>query len=619
MPFNSDLPRTPGVPILEPVDQPYLSPKQAGRPGEAIAEMGDDAQSLALESQGLVAKKREAQMTVDKVAAQNQYAAADEQFQIDLKKTQDSRDVPHLVEQHQQQLNEIAKQWGKSPAAIEIGLYGDSLRPRMQHLGDVREIDLMGKEWNAQIDLQLQTLVPQLVQAQRNGDRELSGQILSHVGGMYYEAVQKGLISKDDKDLALSAFRIGVQKQLNEASINSANPAERLQAIAQLKSGGSGPLDLTNLAAGDVSALRVHAEETNQRLDNLAESQNLNVKLNIMNNAFQAPEFKHNFEAQQNALEDPGWLARNGIVDQNGLPDLVTAKKLSAEVERERTFRNQEQQDRDEKVIEKYSAAIDESKISRADIDALPDEAHGGISNRARAQLIRQWTENWRINRQMATMDRQEARQTQQEISDGVRLEFYQRIGSGELVDPMEAQTSAGLTKRDRADVLRGIQLAKNEPDFAGAVSMLNAAIPVPPKPAQNATPEQMQAYQQQNARSVENYHETLAAYNDYMKAHPGQNKLEAMRKVLEPATHKRIADMLDQRFGVDSRESMWDQIKEGKIKSYSDLFSAWKDRNKTVTPSSTSETPTAPKVGDIKTFPNGRKGKWDGTGWVAQ
>lgn len=26
-----------------------------------------------------------------------------------------------------------------------------------------------------------------------------------------------------------------------------------------------------------------------------------------------------------------------------------------------------------------------------------------------------------------------------------------------------------------------------------------------------------------------------------------------------------------------------------------------------------------APKFGDIKTFPNGRKGKWDGTGWVAQ
>jgi hypothetical protein len=26
----------------------------------------------------------------------------------------------------------------------------------------------------------------------------------------------------------------------------------------------------------------------------------------------------------------------------------------------------------------------------------------------------------------------------------------------------------------------------------------------------------------------------------------------------------------------------------------------------------------SAPKVGDTKTFPNGRKAKWDGKGWVA-
>ncbi len=599
----------PGVPTLEPVAKPMMSPREAGKPGMAIAEMADEAGSMALESQGLVAKKREAQMTVDKVAAQNQYAAADEQYQIQLKKTQNSRDIEGVVQQHQDALNDIAKQWGKSPAAVEIQMYGDGLRPRAQHLGDVREIDLMGKEWNAQTDLQLQSLMPQLVSAQRNGDRELSGQILSHVGGLYDEAVRKGLISKDDKDLALSAFRIGVQKQLNEASINSANPAERLQAIAQLKSEGSGPLDLTNLAPGDVSAMRVHAEETNQRLDNLAESQNLNAKLNIMNNAFQAPEFKHNFEAQQNALEDPKWLQRNGIVDANGTPDMVTAKKLSAEVERERTFRNQEQQDRDEKVIEKYSPSIDENKMSRADIDALPDEAHGGISNRARAQMIRQWTQNNTLNRQMATMDRQEAARAQQETSDGIKVDMYSRIASGELVDPLEIRTAPGLTKADKTQLLGAIQTAKAEPDFRGAISILNDSIPAAKLP-KNATPEQQDAYAKQNARATEDYNETLSAYNAEMKAHPGENKQEAMRKVLQPQVHKRIADMLDQRFGVDSREGLWDQIKEGKIKSYSDLFGAWRDRNKPVTPA------TGPKEGDTKRNSAGdpviyRGGKW--------
>ena len=131
---------------------------------------------------------------------------------------------------------------------------------------------------------------------------------------------------------------------------------------------------------------------------------------------------------------------------------------------------------------------------------------------------------------------------------------MYSRIASGELIDPLEVRTAAGLTKGDKAQLLGAIQTAKAEPDFRGAVSILNDSIPVIKEP-KNATPEQHDLFVKQNARATEEYNETLSAYNQEMKDHPGQNKQEAMRKVLQPAVHKRIADMLDQRFGVTANE----------------------------------------------------------------
>jgi hypothetical protein len=605
-----------GVPTLQPVDQPMMSPRIAGRPGAAIAELGGDTEQIASEGLQLQTHIRNAQKAVDQVAFQNQAKAQFDKYQIELKKTQNSRDIPDLMQKAQDDFRSLTKQWEKSPAYMEIQQQADGLMPSINEHGQIRSIDLMGKEWNAQIELQKHTLIPQLATAIRNGDTAQADYIRGYISHQYDEAEKNGLISSEDRKLDMDAQQIIIRKQLNEAAIMSANPSERMSAISQLKNGGSGPLDLNGLAPGDISALREHAMEANNTLTRLSEAQGLNAKLNITHNAFQAPEFKDNFEAQIKALNDPEWLTKHGIVDENGQPDFVMAEKLSAESVREEGFRKKEQADRDEKAIETYSAAIDENHMSRAAIDALPGEDQGGISNKARAMMIRQWTQNNTLNRQMATMERQEAQRAQQEISDGVRLDFYQRIGSGELVDPLEVKTAAGLTKKDKADVIQGITIAKNEPDFVGAISMLNTAIGMP-KPPKNATPEQMQAYQLTTQRQAEDYHETLAAYNEEMKAHPGQNKQEAMRKVLDPVVQKKIGALLDQRFGITApvvaKPSFMDVLKT----VISGGFNYPQDKG--LEPGKMVPKEEAPKVGDVKNFPNGRKGKWDGTGWVAQ
>ena len=498
------MPQIPGVPTIQPVDQPYMSPREAGRPGAAVAEIGDEAQSDALQSQQVQGRIRQAQKSVDQVAFQNQAKAAFDQYQVELKKTQNSRDVPDLVNKTRDDLNALTKQWAKSPAYMEIQQQAQSLIPEVSTHGELRSVDLMSKEWNAQIDIQKQTLLPQLAGAIRNGDTEQATYIQSYINHQYDEAQKNGLISDADRRVDMAAQQIVVRKQLNEAAITSANPGERKQAIAQLKNGGSGPLDLNGLAPGDIGALREHAIETDQTLNRLAEAGNLNAKLNIVHNAFQAPEFKNNFEAQEKALDDPQWLEQNGIVDESGKPDLVMAEKISAEAVRQEEYRKKEQVDKDEKVVEKFSPAIDENKMSRADIDALPNESQGGISNRARAQLVRQWTQNNTINRQMATMDRQEAARYQQETSDENKVaDLYSRIASGELVDPLEIRTASGLTKGDKAQLLGAIQTAKVEPDFRGAITILNDSIPVIKEP-KNATPEQHDLFAKQNARATE-------------------------------------------------------------------------------------------------------------------
>jgi soluble cytochrome b562 len=383
----------------------------------------------------------------------------------------------------------------------------------------------------------------------------------------------------------------------------------------------TGPLDLTNLAAGDVSALNMHAQEVNERMNNLAESQNLNAKLNTVDSAFQAPEFKGNFEAQQNALQDGDWLKQHGIVTPDGTPDRVMAEKISSEVERERTFRNQEQSDNDEKIVEKYSPLIDENKMSRPQIDALPDEAHGGISNRARSLMIRQWTENARINRQMALQDRQEARQEQEDRSGSIMGNYLIDIASGKIVDPVDVSTTPGLMGRDKPQILSAINEAKNHKDYQAGMDILLRHFDI-----KGAAPEQAD-------RLSEEYTETYKAWVEQVNANPTKDKSVIAQEVLRPKIQKQISDLLDQRFGVPPTPPLsllpayiWEGIKSGATGGrYTPRYpSANPPSGTTDTTLPSASKANAPPVGTVKHYDNADwkfKGgdQYDQTNWEKQ
>jgi hypothetical protein len=436
-----------------------MQPREAGKVGAAISGLADTSGDIANTGLALQGHIREAQASVDELAAQNELAAADEAYQVQLAKTTNSRDVEGVTQEHNDTLNEISRKWSNSPASREIQMHTEALRPRGEHLGQIKQIDLMSKEWDAQTEIQMQTLIPQLVTAQRNGDKGQVDYINGYIDHLYDDGKQKGLISDADKDLAINKMQIQVRQQLNDAVISSADPKERLAAIQQLKSGGSGPLNLAGLAAGDVAALRTQAESMNERLDNLAEAQNLNRDLNIVQNAFAAPEYKNNYEARVNSLQDGDWLVQHGIVSEDGSPNREMAQKLIQETNAQRAEWEKQQTDRDQKALDQYGPNV--SKMTRAQIEQLPGESEGGISPRARATLLSRWDENYHIGLSERTAARianiQERQEKMEEIkfnSDQTRGQVSLDMASGKVLTQSDIWEIPGITNDDRQKLL---------------------------------------------------------------------------------------------------------------------------------------------------------------------
>lgn len=480
----------PGVPTLQPVDKPFESPQQAGRVGAAVAGMGEDIEGIGETGLELQNFMKKAQEQVDTIAFQNKADAIITKMHDQLAKTTNSRNVDDVKTQTQNDLNELSKDWSKSPAAVRLQMFADSLRPSIDHFATVRQADLQVKEFSAETSIQLQKLLPQLVTAYRQGDTAQTQAINDHILGMFDEATRNGLMSVADRDTAVNKVQLEFRQGVNEAAITSLNPAERKEAIAQLKNGGKGPLDLTNLAPGDINALREHAIDTDKHLTEQAESQNLNGALNIAANAFSAKEFKNadgtpNFDSIETALHDGEWIKSHGMVDENGNPDRVMADKVASQYEVQRSYHVQAMADRDKKQWDSLEPRLydpqkplTENEIHQRAL--LPSDNPDWISRSTESHLLtasRQLTrENNARNLQERMMMRQEAEfesaQTLRELANTPGyLQNESELYQGEY---------SKLSKADRATAwaMKNINGAKEIQD---AYRMMNTAVDVYP------------------------------------------------------------------------------------------------------------------------------------------
>lgn len=516
--------KIPGVPTIDPVDKPMESPAEAGKVGAAIAGLGEATQDVVQTGFQVELFLKKAQQNVDETTFQNNAHALMLQYQDALAKTTNSRDVAAVTKEYQDNLQANVKRWEKSPALIQIQQQADGLTPQLTHLGTVKTADLQVKESAVQSEIQKQTLLPQLVNAVRNGDKATEDFINGAMDHQYAEREKAGLISHAQVELEKNADQIRFRTQLNESYIESNDPKERLSAIAQLKSGGSGPLNLEGLAAGDIAALRVQAESKNRELDNLAEAGNLNKALNVTQAAFSAPEYKNNYEARVNSLQDGDWLTKHGIVAPDGSPDRVMAEKLIAETNRQRGEWEKERADRDEKAINKIEPLIIGNSLSRGQLVQISQQEQ--LSPRAYAAVLAKWDENQRYNHQVATEGRILANQERQQRSQDVAAGFNLLIAQGGVPSVHDILTTPGMTKADQSTVIERAKRAREDKPYQEGLSIISNAYPVNTK---KMTPEQQN---QQN----EMYLRTAQAYDQEINAHPDEDKSAIAGKLVMPS-----------------------------------------------------------------------------------
>ena len=508
----------PSIPTLDPVDKPYMNPREAGKPGAAISEAGDRGVDAAISGLDMLGHIREAQKQVDTTAAQNDYAAEDEAYQVQLAKTNNSRDIEGVTQQHIKTLNEISSRWAPSPAAPEIQMYGDALVPHAEHLGQMRQITLMGEELNTQNKIQVQKLMPDMVTAIRNGRSDQAKLIRDHVEGLYTSS----LISDTDKEKSMNAFDLQTQSAVNDSVITDADPKVRQAGIMQLKNGGSGPINTIDMTAADIDALRIKAEKDDLEISNLAEAQSLNGDLGKMSALFSAPEYKDNYEAQIKSLQDGDWLKENGFVSEDGKPNFVRSEQLQQEVNRMRAERQKEQEDNDTKGLEKIEPLIIGNQMSRAKLVQVSQQI--GLSPRAYNAALAKWDENNRYNHQVAVEGRQLADQERKEKSQEAAADWTLRIAQGAVPSDADIRTTPGLSKADTVEVTGYRDRAMKDKPYQGGMTIISSAYPQTSKmtPAQKG---QQQEY----------YLRTMQAYDQEINAHPEEDKSVIASKLVMP------------------------------------------------------------------------------------
>ena len=577
------MPRIPGVPTIDPVPLPMESPQQAGRVGEAVSQMGDVGQ----ENASMEWKIRKAQEHVDTLAARNQMDEAYASIQNQLAQTQNSRDVPDVIEQGYKNINDISAQWSKSPAAIQIQMEADSLRPTLSRVGTVRQVDLMGKEFNISLDKQAQPLAAEYANDRAmggTGDLALGAFSTAVMGG-----VQTGLIGDAEAEEKVRLFRQRAQElQINNA-ITNANPDVNYKIAdeATRENFPDVPQDKLDTYKGQAmeAAERHYTQAKNmdvqaamhttlpteiQQFTNPANG-HFDVGAALKNNADllaegKRPEWVANalasqFDAHYTQLQvevKAEGQKRTAAVDDllNGpRPNFSAAEKLMAD---------------DKNWFEAHDLTPDYMNELRY-LHQARAEARAENSN-ARAEQRYEW----QFQREKSDADSMDTfTQLNQAIHDGTAYYTESDIrglagtGPGKMNTKYVNAAVAAKKSRDK------------EPDYAGALNYMDAYYGYP----KGSDPDVVAAHSKQ-------YSDTMLQFQKAVSEHPEKPKLEVMQSIIKGGQQANVISWTDRLFGTS--------------------------QPKPVAPKPPA-TQTAPKVGDKKKFPNGKIGVWDGTGYVAQ
>lgn len=453
------------VPTLEPVNKPMESPAEAGKPGQAIAGLGEATNEVAQTGLEFDMFLKKAQEHVDSLAAQNDLAKVYADTQNQLAKTQNSRDVEGVIQDANKSLNDVSDRWSSSPAAIQIQQSADGLRPDLSRIGTVKQVDLMGKEFKVTIAQQAEVLAGSYA-ADRGtggtGDMALGAFSTAVKGG-----VDTHLVGDVEAQEMVRQFRQAGQELQIKNAITNANPEVNTKIYEDIDKHRDKFPDVTQdvldtLKGQALSAFEAHTKQKDWAEGQMALKTQLAPKINQFTNPAtgqfdEAGALKDNAErfAKGEITETQSKVLAEGIDSHYAQLQVAVkqeaGKKLNAVddlLSKHEFGKARAQMSQDEDWFEKNGLSADHMTelryMSQMETQVRAEAAGYRAENRAAWQFA------------------QEKKQYDSgQLAGKIQLE----IAAGKVYEPMDIKGMETLTDHDKTELISGVKDANGFPN----------------------------------------------------------------------------------------------------------------------------------------------------------
>lgn len=595
--------RIEGVPDFSPVQRPYMSPQEAGRSGASISEMGQDIQGISAEGMAIQLHIKRAQQHVDSLAASNELDAAFRQMQTDLAKTQNSQDVPDVLKHWKDSVNDISKRWGNSPAGVQIQMAADSLRPEMDQHAQMRQIDLMGKEFKVSLAHQGQILAQDYASARSVGDGKGEQAAVDAYTQAVQGGVQTGLIGNVEAQENIRQFRRAGQALEVRQALDSLNPEANQKMINELTSSPDKFPDLTKEEISDLIERGNTSFINHTRQKEWADNQ-------LVKQTLIPAIIKDNTDPQTGVFH-----LDQALKTASRLPPSQEAV-ASEELRSHAANANADLFDKLNKADDEIANQIAHNNFrgARQITDDLRNttEAAGLPWFATQSRLIdaarRQKEAEWRAD---YNFDERVKKEQEAASSTFLANQLIPQIVSGKVTqkDLMNAVGSGPghINYKNYLQLNRLLTQVQKEPDTQAALNFMYDFLPAPPK---NAPPEQQAQYDMMKWNLFEQFQQGVAE-----KQLKGEEKTRYAGELVKPFVSKDIQDKIDSIFNPQQTREQSVKSTIGFGLSMFGIHTPWEIPE--FTPPETSSEPSTPKEGATRKNSSGdnliyRNGKWE-------
>lgn len=522
-----------------------LSPSEAGRSGEAVAQLASVSEGVAATGLDFEMYVKKAQQHVDSLAAQNELAKVYADTQNQLSKTQNSKDVAGVIEQSRKTLNDVQAKWSASPAAVQIGMSADALLPDLSRMGTVKQVDLMGKEFKITIDQQAEVLAANYANdraAGGKGDMAL-GAFATAVGG----GVKTGLVGDVEAQDMVRQFRQKGQELQIKNGISNANPDVNQKTYDDIVQNRDKYPDVTQEQLDVMKGQALSAFEAHTKMQTWAENQMAMKTL---------PSVLTNFTNPGTGLFDEG-AALKGVADRRAAGDITEgqANVLSEGITSHQAQLQVGYKQEAGKRMDEIEKDLSGHKFGEASakLEANKDwfEQHG-LANDYQG-LLRYTSQKKTEVRAEAAAARSENRYEYQfkreQEENNSQDQFWQVqhfITGGGVLTQADLQSMAGTGKGKMSTkyvdtAWKVMKEYQEQPDFRSALDYLNTNFAFDSK---TASPDQ-------RASANKKYADTFELFQTEANKHPEKSKLEIMHDIVKSTGEEAIKSHADAMFGV--------------------------------------------------------------------